>query len=189
MAHGAMVAYGVTDWLELGAHFITFDLAPAGSRDPLSAGPIVRVRLVKDEGWVPQVSVGGYFHFGDLENYNLFLALYKRFEIQKDGFLRSVGLHAGIRETWICKGLLGGRDASDTPVGYFGLEFQLPARFYVVGEVSTKDRDAGGNNTPYAFGLQWRAGGVNISAAFLNTGAAALTEPSFFFGIGSQFKF
>ena len=187
MAHGAMVAYGVTDWLEVGAHFITFDLAAAGSRDPIGAGPIVRVRLLKDEGWVPQVSIGGYFHFGDLENYNLFLALYKRFEIQKNGFLRSIGVHTGVRETWVCKGF--GPDGSDTPVGYFGLEFQLPARFYVVGEVSTKDHDSGGNNTPYAFGLQWRAGAVNISAAWTNTGAAVLREPSFFFGIGSQLKF
>ena len=90
-----------------------------------------------------------------------------------------------MRETWKTKG--PARDRSDAPVGYFGLEFQLPARFYVVGEVSTQDRDSGGNETPYAFGLQWRAGGINVSAAFTNPGA--LREPSFFFGIGSQLKF
>lgn len=183
MAHGAMMAYGVTDWLELGAVLTVVDIANPRALDPFGAGPLIRVRLLKDDGLIPQLSIGGYSRFGDIETYNVFLALYKRVEINRDGFLRSVGFHAGMRETWIGKG----GDVSDAPVGYFGMEFQLPARFYVVGEVSTHDLDSGGNKTPYAFGVQWRAGGINVSAAFTNPGA--LRDPSFYFGIGSQLKF
>ena len=186
VAHGAMMAYGVTDWLELGALLTVLDFdqgVAARQADLYGVGPLVRVRLLKDDGLIPQLSVGAYFNFGDLETYNAFLALYKRVEIDRNGFLRSIGFHAGMREKWIAKG----GDVSDTPVGYFGVEFQLPARFYVVGEVSTKDRDTGGNRTPYGFGVQWRAGGINVSAAFTNNGA--FREPSFFFGIGSQLKF
>jgi hypothetical protein len=186
MAHGAMAAYGVTDWFEVGAIFLAFnfDQTVNPRQDDLyGSGPLVRLRLLKDEGWIPQLSVGGYFRFGDIETYNAFVALYKRFEIKPDGFFQSVGFHAGLRETWKGKGT----DAQDAPVGYFGLEFQLPYRFYLVGEVSTQDRDSGGNKTPYAFGVQWRAGGINISAAFTNPGF--VRDPSLFFGVGSQFRF
>ncbi len=181
MAHGGMIAYGVTDWFEVGAHIIGFDVDNA--RDPLGGGPLFRIRLLKDEGMMPQLSVGGYFNFGSVENYNAFLALYKRVPISETGFLRSIGFHGGLRETWNNTP----RDASDVPVGYFGMEFQLPLRLYAVGEVSTQDRDSGGGKMPYAFGLQWRAGGINVSAAFTQTGA--FNEPSFFFGVGSQLKF
>jgi len=186
MGHGAMASYGVTDWLELGGIFTALDFnrganPPRG--DIFGGGPLIRLRLLKDEGAIPQLSVGGYFRMGDIETYNAFIALYKRVEIDPNGFFRSVGFHGGLRQSWIGQG----GDASDAPVGYAGLEVQLPYRLYVVGEVSTTDRDSGGTATPYGFGLQWRAGGINISAAFTNPGN--VREPSFYFGIGTQLRF
>jgi hypothetical protein len=137
--HGAMVAYGVTDWFEVGALFSAFDFDQRNFRisDLAGAGPLARVRLLKQDGFIPQVSVGGYMRFGGIESYSAFIALYERFEIDPNGFLRSIGLHAGLRETWVQKGLT---ERSDAPVGYFGLEFQLPYRFYLVGEISTQTR-------------------------------------------------
>ena len=70
------------------------------------------------------------------------------------------------------------------------MELQLPARVYVVGEVSTTDRYASSTNTtPYAFGLQWRAGGINLSAGLTIPNLGGFKHPSFFFGIGPQLKF
>ena len=188
MSHGAIASYGVTDWLEIGGLFTAVDTDAGRPRfrnaDLFAGGPLVRLRLMKDEGALPQLSIGGYFRMGDIETYNAFLAAYKRVEINPDGFLKSVGFHAGMRQSWVAS---GGGDRSDAPVGYGGIEFQFPYRIYAVGEISTTDRDSGGSATPYSFGLQWRAGGINVSAAFLNNGAQR--EPSFFFGVGSQFRF
>jgi hypothetical protein len=46
MGHGALLAYGVTDFLEVGviANYIDFD----GGDDPSAVGPMVRLRLMKD---------------------------------------------------------------------------------------------------------------------------------------------
>lgn len=180
MGHGALASYGVTDWLEVGGVFSAIDID--NSSDIFSGGPLVRARLMKQDDVMPEISVGGYAFFGDAERYSAFLALFKSVEISKDGPVRSIGFHAGLRETWI----EDPDDQSDAPVGYFGLEIELPLRLYLVGEVSTDDKDNGGN-TPYAFGIQWRAGGINISTAFADPGF--VDEPSFFFGIGTQLSF
>lgn len=183
MTHGAMVSFGATDWLEVGGLFTARD--NDGSEDAFSGGPLLRARLLKqDDGFQPELSIGGYAFLGDVESYSTFLALFKSVKISDDGIVRSVGFHTGLRETWIEKG--GKGDQMDAPVGYFGLEIELPLRLYLVGEVSTKDEDVG-DDTPYGFGVQWRLGGINISAAFANPGS--VSEPSFFFGIGTQLSF
>lgn len=183
MAHGALLSYGVTDWLEVGGLFSAIDID--GGDELISGGPQIRIRLLKqDDGLLPELSVGGYAFLGDEEKYSAFVALFKSFDISKDGIVRSVGFHAGIRERWIDKG----EDPSNAPVGYFGLEVELPLRIYLVGEVSTADEDLS-NNTPYAFGVQWRLGGINISAALTDPGFDFVDEPSFFFGIGTQLSF
>jgi len=182
MAHGALLSYGVTDWLEIGALFSYIDIDHGDGL--FSAGPMVRVRLLKQDNVIPELSVGAYAFFGDEEKYSAFLALFKSFEISHDGFLRSVGFHAGIRDRWIEKG----PDPSNTPVGYFGMEVELPFRLYLVGEVSTEDKDFS-DSTPYAFGVQWRLGGINISVACADPGFPFVHEPSLFFGIGTQLSF
>lgn len=187
MAHGGLISYGVTDWLEIGGVLGGKDFdSNINASDRFYGGPMVRARLLKDEGGLPEVSVGGYAYFGDEENYNAFLAVFKGFEISKDGFIRSVGVHAGLRQTWNEE---PGSDLSDSPVGYFGLEVELPLRLYLVGEVSTEDKDLGNDDVPYAFGVQWRAGGINISVAFTDPGFGIVDEPSFFFGVGTQLSF
>jgi hypothetical protein len=186
MAHGARLSFGVTDWLEVGGLFSALDIDKGD--DFISGGPMVRIRLLKQDNVMPELSIGGYAYFGDREEYTPFVALFKSFEISKEGFFRSVGFHAGIRERFIEEGPFA-PDASDSPVGYFGAELELPFRLYLVGEVSTEDKDYGSSSTPYAFGVQWRLGGINISVACVDPGFPFVDEPSFFFGIGTQLSF
>lgn len=175
---GAVVAYGVTDWLELGvnANYIFTD-----NGDLSVVGPLARVRLLKDEGAIPQLSIGYYGKFGDdaVSTNSGFLAAYKRFPIGDEaGFFKSVGVHVGTRYSAL--------DTQDIFVGYGGFELQMPYRLYLVGEVSTQDDDH--DEVPYAAGIQWRAGGINISLAALQDGNFA-DGPGFYFGIGSQLSF
>lgn len=174
MAHGGLLSYGITDWLEAGALLLFLTDTPQGT--VFAAGPEVRVRLLKHDGWIPQVSVGGYGHIGDdlIEDAGVFAALTERFDLQSD-FLQSIALHAGVRENWT--------HSDDSFRGYFGLEFQLPARIYLIGEVATES--SVDNEVPWAAGLQWRAGGINISAAAMQSGASS--DVGFWFGIGTQF--
>ena len=175
IAHGALLSYGVTDWLEVGALALFLTDAPDG-HTAFAAGPEARIRLLKHDGWIPQVSVGGYSHIGDrvIEDAGAFAALTERFEV-KAGPVESVALHAGVRENWT--------RTDDSFRGYFGLEVQLPARIYVIGEVATQS--SVDNTVPWSAGLQWRAGGINISTAALQAGGGG--HVGFWFGIGTQF--
>ena len=176
-AHGYMAAYGLTDWAELGLIGLYVD---APGENPYATGPFARIRLLKDEGMLPQFSIGGYSRFGDesVETRGAFGAFYKRLPISETGFVKALGFHAGVRQNW---------DAGPDPFHvYGGLEVQLPYRFYLVGEISSRDDDAE-RETPYSFGFQWRAGGINISVAGIQDGN--LDEPGFYFGIGSQLAF
>jgi hypothetical protein len=177
VGHGLFGGYGVTDRLEVGGigNYIDID---AG--DNLSAGgPFARYRLTKDEEVIPQVSVGAYSRFGDdaLKKYAIFLAAYKRIPLQEDGFVRSLGLHAGIRQLWFDSDA----DPDSTFAGYGGIEAQFPLRLYAVGEITSKDSDIN-EDVPYAFGLQWRAAGVAMSLAGIQNGNTG--EVSFYYGIG-----
>lgn len=177
VGHGLFAGYGVTDKLEVGgiANFIDID-----DGDNLTAGgPFARYRLTKDEGNIPQLSVGFYSRLGDeeLEKYALFLAAYKRIPLQETGALRSLGIHAGIRQLW----LDSDADPDDAFAGYGGLELQFPLRLYAVGEITSKDSDLN-ENVPYAFGLQWRAAGVAMSLAGIQNGNT--DDVSFYYGIG-----
>lgn len=206
IGHQIMAAYGVTDWLEIGAiGDFTQDL------DLWAIGPLVRLRLLKHEGFIPQFSIGGYGTFGDraMTRGSVFAALTERFEVNA-GPIKSVAFDAGVRQTWTnpARGFVGGGGLggggfgggglgggglggggrggggrADSFRGYFGLEVQLPARFYVIGEIATQssvDRVA-----PWAAGIQWRAGGVNISTAAVESGDGGKLD--FFFGVGTQF--
>lgn len=175
---GFLAGYGVSDDLELGAtgNYINID----GADDLSGGGPFVRYRFMKDDGTVPQLSAGAYSRFGDqeLRKYGVFLAAYKRVPIANDGFVRSVGFHAGVRQMWFDDDV---SPEDSSLVGYGGAELQLPLRIYAVGEVSTKDSGLQ-NDVPYAFGLQWRAPGIAMSVAGIQDGN--LDDPSFYYGIG-----
>lgn len=177
VGHGLFAGYGVTDRLEVGGIGSYVDIDDADSLS--GGGPIARFRFTKDEGNIPQTSVGFYSRFGDdaLKKYAVFLAAYKRIPLQEDGFVRAVGFHAGIRQLW----LDGDRDPDDTFAGYGGAELQFPLRLYAVGEVTSKDDDIN-EEVPYAFGVQWRAAGIAMSAAGIQNGNT--DDVSFFYGIG-----
>lgn len=183
VGHGLMAAYGITDELEIGGSGKYLDLRAAD--DNLSfGGPLVRYRLTRDAGAVPQTAVGYYSTFGDElsgnnNRHTAFAALYKRLAIGEDSPVRAVGFHVGGRNSWLEEEFNNGQDT--TLAGYGGLEIQLPLRIYAVGEIQTKD-DELQSEQPYAYGLQWRASGIAISTAMIQSGT--FDEASFFFGIG-----
>ena len=169
VGHGLMMSYGIKDWLEVGLNGNLVDLNAGVDRELAVGGPLVRVRLLKDESWWPQLSVGAYAKWGShpLNQIAAFAAAYKRLPISETGPLRSIGLHAGIRETWFDSESI----QDDSFIGYWGVEVQLPYRVYLVGELSTKGETRNGNrpkSNPYAWGAQWRLGGVNLSVAAID---------------------
>lgn len=174
------ISYGVRDWLELGVvasmiHFSMNDELPEG--DYGYAGPMARVRLRRDVGIWPEVSLGGYAKFGTdaFDSKNVFIAASKTVPINEKGFLKTITFQGGFRESWL--------EAPDRNTNRFygGIEVQLPYNLYAVGEVtqfaSRKDQF-----TPWAAGLQWRGKKFGLSAAIVQSGDDK--PPSIYLGIG-----
>jgi len=185
VAHGWMAAYGVTDWLEIGA---LANVVNVPVDEELGVGgPLVRVRLLRDQEWWPQISVGAYGKYGTraLQQTSVFLAAYKRIPINEDGFVKSLGFHAGIRGSWFHENFA----ENDSLNIYGGAELQLPYRVYLVGEVGTKGNTPAARDTrnPYAFGAQWRLGAVNVTFAGIQDGTTE--KISLFYGVGSAIPF
>lgn len=185
VAHGWMASYGVTDWLEIGALANVLNV-PVDEELGLG-GPLVRIRLLRDREWWPQLSIGAYGKYGThaLQQTTAFLAAYKRIPIDEDGFFKSLGFHAGIRGSWFHKDFV----EDDSLNVYGGAELQLPYRVYLVGEVGTKGNTPAGRDprTPYAFGAQWRLGAVNITFSGVQNGTTE--KISIFYGVGSAIPF
>ena len=186
IGHGFLLSYGVTDWLELGGVGNIVQDAPG---TPGAGGPFGRLRFLKRTDLIrltsdcevsvnSQASFGGYGKIGsyDLEQASIFLVFTERFELNL-GPIISVALDAGMRQTWT--------NRNDSIRGYFGLEVQLPYRIYIIGELATNS--SVDEQVPWAAGLQWRAGGVNVSAGALEPGDG--DDVGFFFGIGTQLGF
>lgn len=198
LANGLMGAYGITDWLEVGvfslwAHVEPSPFRASGGDETLNVlGPFVRVRILKDEGWMPELSVGGIFLDGDsssdvIGRQEIFAAASKLFPIDEDGFLRSFRLHLGVRQIWKHERPSGLMIPANGTVGYIGGEIELPYDIYLVAEVATKD-DIQGPRTPFSAGLQWKPNNVvGISIAGVNPGDAK--RISFWFGVGLNFNF
>lgn len=182
IGNGLLIAYGITDWLEFAV--LTSYVNISDADDLAAAGPQVRARLIKNEGFIPQISVGYYGRYGDsaLVNSNIYAAAYNRIPLAEDGVVKSLGLHYGIRNSWADSG-----DNSDLR-GYGGVEIQLPLRVYLVGEISTENQNTDAP-LPYSYGAQWRLGAINISVAMIRDGDLATDDAGFYFGIGSQFSF
>jgi hypothetical protein len=186
IGHGFLISYGITDWLEFGGIGNIVQDAPGTLG---AGGPHVRLRLLKHKGLIPQFSIGSYGKIGDdaLEQASIYAVFTERFELNF-GPLVSVALDAGMRQTWAREvsalKLNVLNDTNDSIRGYFGLEVQFPARIYAIGEVATES--SFDEVIPWAAGLQWRAGGVNVSAAAVQPGSR---DVGFFFGIGTQLHF
>ena len=178
VGHGALAAFGITDWIEVGAQGLIVDL-PGNDDNPNVAGPQFRVRLLKDEDWYPEVSVGGIFLIGDnvLEKNTLYAAASKGFKISDTGPFRGVRGHAGFRQAWIEAG-------DDQFIFYVGGDLELPKYVHVVAEVSTKD--GGLTKIPWALGVQVRhPDGFGLTLALVQTGT--LKEMGVYVGVGINF--
>jgi len=212
VGHGALISYGVTDWLEVGAVGnlvdVNDDLIPdqhairkaavtgvpltrdqAGYDDEFAVGgPMVRVRLLRDREWWPELSVGGYLKWGTnaLNAGTLFVAASKRIPIDPDGFFKSIVIQTGARETWYDKPQ-GRGQVRDSGRFYGGLELELPYRFYAVGELTQKDNDFD-RRMPFAYGLQCRLPGVALTFAALQDGGAH-ERIGLYSGVGISFGF
>jgi hypothetical protein len=179
--HTSMLSYGLSDWLEVGAAFRLVDQANV-NHNIGAGGPLVRARLLKDEDWCPELSVGWVSHMGydTLDKHTLFLAASKRFAIDEDGGFKAFRLHAGMRQLWQDSDV----NEANGSIGFIGGEFELPMDVYLVAEVSNKDDLF--QHTPYSFGLQWRPSPeLGFSFAGIQSGNYDRIVP--YLGIGITF--
>jgi len=211
VGHGTLISYGIFDWLELGFVGNLIDVNADAIPDrraitraaltgrPITAdqagtdeefaigGPMLRARLLRDERWWPEISVGGYLKWGTnaLNAGTLFVAASKRIPIDPDGIFKSITIQTGARQTWFDKPQ--GRGVRDSGRFYGGLELELPYRFYVIGEVTQKDNDFD-RRMPFAYGLQCRLPGVNLTFAALQDGGPH-ERIGLYSGVGISFGF
>jgi hypothetical protein len=187
--YGLLLTYGVTDWFEIGTYGLLVDgLNPAVTgEETLLAGQInARVRLLRDEGGLPEVSVGGMIQEGHdpLRRHTLYIAASKGFDFGTHGLFQGARVHAGFRQFWQDPDV---HEEEEGSIFYIGAELKLPANWYLVGEVSTKDDVY--EHTPYAVGLQYRGsvGGLlsGLTIAVMQPGNS--DDPAFYFGIGVTF--
>jgi hypothetical protein len=179
VGHGAIAGFGLTDWLEIGAAGLLVDL-PGDDPNPKVGGPMARVRLLKDEGWQPELSLGGIFLFGDqaLEKKTVYIAASKGFKVSDTGPIRSVRAHAGFRNAWVEAG-------KDGHFGYVGGEIGLPKYVNVVAEVSNKS--GGVDKIPWAAGIQVRhPDGFGFTLAAVQTGSVKAL--AVYVGVGINFQ-
>jgi hypothetical protein len=175
------LSYGVRDWLELGviAHMVnvTVDGQELPKGDYGSGGPMARVRLHRDVGNWPEISIGAYAAMGTdaLDSKNVFLGASKTFPIDEKGFVKTVTFQGGFRESWI--------EAPDRNTNRFygGVEVQLPHDIYLIGEV-TQFSHRKDEFTPWAAGIQWRGRRFGLTAAIVQSGDD--DPPSIYLGIG-----
>lgn len=180
-ANGVLLTYGVTDWLEVSGFGLIasgLDLGPGGG-STLEIGQInVRARLTRDEGAMPEITVGGIGAFGDdpLVAHSLFLAASKGFALSDGPAMRSVRVHAGIRETWPDIG-------QDITTGFVGLELEVVRNLYLIGEVNTRDDSF--TKTPWSAGLQYKSNSFGMSLAVLQ--APNESAETIYVGIGVSY--
>lgn len=159
--NGVLLTYGVTDWLEVGGFGLYvhgYNPAVYGD-DHFEMGQAqARARLTRDEGGMPEISVGGIVGFGDDRPAadSLYISASKGFALSQGDFMKSVRLHGGLRQTWRHLG-------EDYFTGFAGLEFEVIRNVFAIGEVNFKDDSF--NNTPWSAGLQYRQNGFGLSFA------------------------
>lgn len=183
LMHTGLVSYGVTDWLEVGA------FGRVNDQDNVdhsigAGGPLIRARLLKDEGWMPEFSVGALSRNGyeNLERHTLFAAASKYVPIDPEGWVRGFRLHVGFRQFWQDSDV----NEANGSIPYVGGELALPGNLFLVSEVASKD-DVSEHN-PMSFGVQWRPSpNFGFSAAAVQTGGEDRLSP--YLGIGISFDF
>ena len=181
--HTTMASYGLTDWLELGI-FGRVNDRPDDLVDLGGGGPLARLRLLKDESWYPEVSVGGLLREGHetVRKRTAFAAASKRIRFEENPILLSLRGHAGFRQLWQDSDVA----EANGSVVYGGAELEFPYDVYLVAEISNKEDVF--NHQPYAFGAQWRPNQVvGLSVAGVQTGGE--DQVSLYVGIGATLNF
>jgi hypothetical protein len=179
VGHRAMAAFGVTEWFEIGVGG-RLDDQPGPDSQPTAAGPLARLRLLKDEGGLPELSVGGIFVFGDhaVQRQTLYVAASKGLPIGSTGPLRSVRGHIGFRQRFVEEG-------KDGSFGYIGGEAELPRHVFLVTELYNKS--GGARKIPWAVGIQVRRpDGFGFTLAAVQTGEVKVL--SVYVGVGISFQ-
>jgi hypothetical protein len=178
--YNGLLGYGVTDWLEVGGLMQVVDRSSNADQQTVAAGGgYARVRVLKDQGLFPEVSVGGMFFEGNemLDRRTLFTALSKRVAISDTGFFRGFRLHVGGRYYWQKdQSELGFKSwtalaqrGDSAAVGYVGAELELPKHLFLVSEIQS--RETGDQRQPFSVGLQFRhPEGFGLSVALLRPG-------------------
>ena len=177
-----MVAYGITDWLEIGALGRVHDVPAAPNI--AASGPLLRIRVLKELGSWPELSIGGIFQEGNenLTRQTIFIAASKAVQIDADGFLHSFRLHGGFRQFWQDVRVNEQQPSKSASIGYVGGELEFPQHLYLAAEISNNDSFP---HIPFAVGLQWRhPQGYGLSLAGIQTG----TEQGLYVGIGIDFR-
>ncbi len=172
-----MASYALTDWFELGAQW--FDASPNGDTHFDVVGPQARMRIHQESDILPEVSVGGFLKEGDSQvaQRTTYVAASKFLDLDQDGLLKRIGLHAGFKYVWLDSDF----NEANGAIGYTGAELALPKNLFLVGEVSLKDDLY--DNTPYSYGLQLRdPSGFGFSLAGVQTGFES--RPGIYIGVG-----
>ena len=179
VGHRAIAAVGLANWVEVGAAG-ELDDRPGPDKNPTIGGPMVRARLLKDQGPWPEIGIGGIFLFGDkeIERRTVYVAASKGLKLGDGPFLRSVRGHVGFRQTWFEEG-------QDGSFGYVGGELELYRHTFLVAEVSNKG--AGATKIPWAAGVQVRhPDGFGFTLAVAQTGR--LSNLAIYVGVGLNFQ-
>ena len=161
----------------------------AGYDDEFAVGgPLLRIRLLRDQQWWPELSVGGYLRWGTnaQDAGTIFVAASKRIPIDPEGFFKSITVQSGFRETWFDQDQ-GVNRVRDSARGYGGVELQLPYRIYLIGEYTQKNNDFD-RRQPWAAGFQCRLPGVELTCAALQDGGQH-ERFGIYSGIGISFGF
>jgi hypothetical protein len=178
--HTAMITYGVTDWLELGALGRVSDLD--NQNQTISAGgPVGRVRVFKDEGIWPEFSIGGMLREGNerLTKRTVFVTGSKKMDLENI-IVHSLRLHAGFRQFWQDSSV----NVGDASIFYLGGEVEFSKNVFLVSEVSTKDDVF--KHVPFSAGFQIRSpDGKAFDVAVVQSGNE--DEISLFIGVGIDF--
>jgi hypothetical protein len=179
VSHGAIAAFGLLDLFEVGVAGLLRDL-PGPLDNQMVGGPTVKVRLLKDQGPLPEIGIGAILLFGDtgLERQTVYIAVSKGLTLSDGRFFRSIRGHVGFRQTWFEEG-------DDGSFGFVGLEVEVVRYTYLVAEVSNKS--AGFEHIPWAAGLQLRhPAGFGFTLAAAQYGNQA--NPGIYVGVGINFQ-